>query len=85
MALPYFEKNELGIRLIVDGKPMLLRCGELRNSTSSSIEHLRPLWQSLKNMGVNSVIATFSWDLFEPEEGVFAYKLIDVLISDAEE
>jgi len=71
-------------RLMVDGKPFIMLSGELHNSTSSSLEYLLPKWELLKNMNLNSVIASISWEQFEPQEGVYDYTLIDGIIHEAE-
>jgi beta-galactosidase GanA len=70
--------------LMVDGKPFLMLSGELHNSTSSSLEYLLPKWNQLKNMNLNSVIASISWEQFEPQEGAYDYTLIDSIIRQAE-
>jgi beta-galactosidase GanA len=72
-------------RLQVDGKPFLMLSGELHNSTSSSLEYLSPVWEKLKTMHLNSVIASISWEQFEPQEGVYDYSIIDGIIRQAEE
>jgi beta-galactosidase GanA len=79
------QKEKNGYRLLVDGKPFVMLSGELHNSTSSSLEYMAPVWQKLKAMHLNSVIASISWEQFEPQEGVFDYSIIDGIIRQAEE
>ena len=57
--------------------------GELHNSSSSNIEYMKPVWDKLRKMNLNTVIASISWELFEPEEGKYDYTLVEGLINDA--
>ncbi|HQU86172.1 MAG TPA: DUF5597 domain-containing protein, partial [Pyrinomonadaceae bacterium] len=70
-------------QLIVNGKPFLIRGGELGNSSSSSAEYMKPHWEKLAKMNLNTVLVPFYWELIEPEEGKFDFTLIDELIRDA--
>lgn len=79
-TIPHLKNNQL----IVDGKPYLMIAGELHNSSASSIPYMEALWPKLKDLNLNTVLASVSWDQFEPEEGKFDYELIDDLIANAE-
>jgi hypothetical protein len=78
--LPYLKNNQLW----VNDKPYLMIAGELHNSSASSIGYMESIWPKLKSLHLNTVLATVSWDQFEPEEGKFDYQLIDYLIKNAE-
>ncbi|WP_304195445.1 DUF5597 domain-containing protein [Phocaeicola plebeius] len=83
---PFLLENEYGAKqLIVDGKPFLMLSGELHNSTSSTEEYAAPIFSDLKAMNLNSVIASIAWQQFEPQEGVYDYSLVDMLIKNAEQ
>jgi hypothetical protein len=41
---PYIDKSGSIPHLMVDGKPFLLLGGELRNSSTSSLETMKPIW-----------------------------------------
>ena len=69
--------------MIVDGKPFLVLGAELHNSSASSMEYMRPLWPKIAATNLNTVLATVSWELMEPEEGRFDFSLVDGLIQDA--
>ena len=69
--------------MIVDGKPYLVLGAELNNSSASSMEYVRPLWPKIAATNLNTVLATVSWELMEPEEGQFDFSLVDGLIQDA--
>jgi hypothetical protein len=46
-SLPHLRKQGTATQLVVDGKPFLVLGGELGNSTSSSLEYMRPVWLKL--------------------------------------
>ena len=84
-SLPHLSQEGDAVQLIVDDKPFLMIAGELHNSTASSEAYLETIWPKLTEMNLNTVLATVSWELFEPEEGIFDYSLVDVLINGARE
>ena len=72
--------------LYVNDKPFFARCGELHNSSSSSLEYMEEhVWPNLKDLHMNSVIAPIYWELIEPLEGEFRFELLDGLIRQARE
>lgn len=81
--LPHLEKRGAATQLLVDGKPFLVLAGELHNSSSSSREFLKPIWPKLERMNLNTVLAAVAWDLVEPQEGQFDFRLVDGLLEDA--
>ncbi len=72
-----------GTQLIADGEPMLLLGGQLHNSSPSSAEYMRPVWERLSAMHVGTVIGSASWELTEPVEGRFDFSLVDPQIEQA--
>jgi len=85
VQIPYLEKQGTASRLVVDGKPFLMIAGELHNSTCGGLEYMRPVWRRMAEKNLNSVIATVSWELVEPEEGKFDFILVDSTIIGARE
>ena len=70
-------------QLFVDNKPFIMLTGELHNSSASSVEYMKPIWDKLASMHLNTVIGTVSWELLEPEEGKFDFSLVDAQLKEA--
>lgn len=68
------------MRLVQDGKPLLLLGAELHNSQSSTPVALESSLKTARAMGMNAVIATVSWEQLEPEEGKFDFSEIDDIL-----
>lgn len=81
--VPHLQKQGSATQLIVDGKPFVMLAGELHNSSASSLEYMKPIWGRLAALNLNTVLATVSWELLEPEEGKFDFTLVDGLIQQA--
>src|SRR5215207_7340449 len=82
-GMPQLRRHGSATQLIVDGCPFLVIGGELRNSSSSSIEYMQPIWQRMRDLNINTVLTPVSWELIEPTEGQFDFKLVDDLLRDA--
>jgi beta-galactosidase GanA len=80
---PHLEKRGSATQLIVDGKPFLMLSGELHNSSSSSLEYMKPIWPQLAGMAINTAVTPLSWELIEPEEGKYDFALVDGLLDQA--
>jgi len=83
--LPHLEKRAGTTQLIVDGKPFVMLAGELFNSSSSSLEYMKPLWPRLAAIPLNTVLTPLSWELIEPTEGKYDFTLVDGLLGQARE
>ena len=81
--LPHLRKIKNGAQLIVDKKPFIINGGELGNSSASNTAYMAPMWPKLKKMNLNTVLAPVYWELLEPQEGKFDFKLLDDLIQEA--
>jgi len=81
--LPHLLETTVAKQLIVDGKPFLMRAAELQNSSLSSAEYMRKKWQKLKDMHINTILGSVSWDQIEPKEGNFDFTEIDAVVDDA--
>jgi beta-galactosidase GanA len=82
-SIPYLRKQGTATQLIVDGNPLLVLAGELGNSSSSSLDYMRPIWPKLAALKLNTVLVPVYWELIEPTEGKFDFALVDGLIQDA--
>jgi beta-galactosidase GanA len=81
--IPRLEKHGNASRMVVDGKPVLLLCGELHNSSTGGLDYMRPVWKRMSEKNLNSVIAAVSWELIEPIENSFDFTLVDSIIAGA--
>ena len=81
--IPYLRKQGGAVQLMVDDAPYLIIGGELHNSSSSSLAYMEPIWDRLKALHLNTVLAVVAWELVEPEEGIFDFSLVDGLIEQA--
>lgn len=84
-TIPFLQKNGGAVQLMVNDEPFLMIAGELHNSTSSTVEYMEPVWARLKSMNLNTVLAAVTWELLEPEEGIFDYHLVDEMLQKARE
>lgn len=82
--IPYLKNNGGAVQLMVDNKPYMMIAGELHNSSTSTIDYMKPIWDKMVKGNLNTVLAVVSWQQFEPIEGTFDYSLIDSMIREAE-
>ncbi len=82
---PHIEKCNGTHRLIVKGEPFIMLAGEVHNSNASSPEYMQQVWDKAQALGMNTLLLPISWELTEPEEGVFDFTLADGLIAQARE
>lgn len=69
--------------LEVKGKRFVALAGELHNSSSSDEAAMEAAWQKAEVLGMNTLAVPVSWELLEPEEGVFDFSQADSLIAQA--
>jgi beta-galactosidase GanA len=82
-APPHLRRQAGVTELVVDGRPFLIRGGELGNSSASNLEYLAPHWPRFRALRLNTILAPIYWDLLEPEEGRFDFTLVDGLVENA--
>lgn len=82
--LPYLDKKGNAPKLMVDGKPFIILGGELHNSTGTDKEALAKVWKEMKALNLNTVLAYAYWEMLEPQEGKFNFKLVDEAIAGAQ-
>lgn len=69
----------------IDGKPFVMFTGELHNSTSTSESYMKEIgvWEQMKKGNFNTVIASCSWNVIEPEQGKYDFTSVDHIIKNA--
>jgi len=78
---PKIVKKGNAYQMMVNGKPFLMRAGEIGNSSASTAEWLRThVWQQLVDANINTALVPAYWDLIEPVEDNFNFSLIDSVI-----
>lgn len=80
---PRLESHGQTTQFIVDGHPFLILGGELLNSSSSSLDYMKPIWPRMTALGLNTVITPLTWELIEPTEGAYDFALVDGLLAQA--
>ena len=65
--------------------PYIMVAGEVHNSASSTAEAMQPAWKKAEELHLNTVLIPVTWEMLEPEEGVFDYTAVDMLLAGARE
>ena len=66
--------------LIVNDTPFIILGGEVHNSNSSSAEYMESIWNKAENLGMNTLLVPVTWEMTEPEEGVFDFQLAKLTV-----
>ena len=83
---PKIIKHGNAYQLIVDGKPFLMRAGELGNSNASTVDYYdKIVVPNLLKQNINTALVPVYWDLIEPAEGKFDFSLVDHIIKTSEQ
>ncbi|CAH0024690.1 unnamed protein product [Clonostachys rhizophaga] len=78
--MPHLQRNENSKQLIVNGRPFLIRAGELQNSSLTSVEYMEPVWQKMIDTNINTLLGCVTWEMIEPEEDAFDFSILDEII-----
>ncbi|MBQ6679895.1 MAG: DUF5597 domain-containing protein [Lachnospiraceae bacterium] len=75
-------RNENGVFTFrLGGQPCLLLGGELHNSSASDPVYMeKRVLPALRRLRGNLILAPVYWEKLEPEEGVYDFTLVDVLV-----
>ncbi len=82
-AQPRLEHHGNWARIVANEKPMLMIGGELGNSSASTLDDIQRIFPYLKSLGLNTVLAPVSWELIEPQEGIYDFSTLDNIIIEA--
>ncbi len=82
-SIPYLKEQNGKKVLMVNDEPFIMLAGEVHNSNSSSVEYMEGVWEKADALGMNCLLLPVTWELTEPEEGVFDFSLVDGLIAQA--
>ncbi|EAT91635.1 hypothetical protein HBI56_012800 [Parastagonospora nodorum] len=85
--IPHLRKTKTSSQLIVHGEPFLMLSAELHNSTLSSAKYMADdkIWENMRDMHINTLLGSVSWEQIEPVEGQFDFSNLDAVISAARE
>ncbi|KAK7705222.1 hypothetical protein SLS64_008058 [Diaporthe eres] len=78
--IPHLAENENSKQLMVNGRPFLMRAGELQNSSLTSAEYMEPVWQKMVDTNINTLLGCVTWEMIEPQEGTFDFSVLDEII-----
>ncbi len=81
--IPYITQQGNRKVLMVDDAPFIMLAGEVHNSNSSSAACMEQVWNRAKELEMNTLLLPVTWELIEPQEGVFDFSLVDGLIQQA--
>jgi beta-galactosidase GanA len=80
--LPRLVGNDGRHALLVDGKPFLMLCAQVNNSSNYAAA-LDDVWPAMRELGVNTVQVPIAWEQVEPVEGEFDFSFVDTLLEQA--
>lgn len=83
--MPHLRKTKNSQQLIVNGEPFMMLAGELHNSSLSSAEYMSTVWPTMREMNINTLLGSVTWEMIEPEEGHFDFSELDKVILGARE
>ncbi|HWG21847.1 MAG TPA: DUF5597 domain-containing protein [Terracidiphilus sp.] len=75
--VPRVELHDGAGRLLVHGKPFLIRGGELGNSSAGTAAQADEILPRLARMHINTVLMPVAWEQMEPVEGQFDFSILD--------
>jgi Domain of unknown function (DUF5597)/Beta-galactosidase len=82
--IPAIVERDGRFALMVDGKPYLM-LGVQANNSSAWPAYLDKVWPAAVALHANTVELPIYWEQLEPEEGVFDFGLVDLILKQARE
>jgi hypothetical protein len=83
LRIPHLRKSKTSSQLMVNGKPFLMLAAELHYSSLSDPAYMQTVWQNTKDMSINTLLGSVTWEMIEPVEGQFNFAEADQVILDA--
>ncbi len=81
--IPHIARQNGHPVLMVEDRPFILLAGEVHNSDASCPAYMERIWDLAAGLGMNALLLPASWELIEPEEGVFDFSVPQALIDQA--
>ena len=83
MSIPKLIKQGNKTILTVKDKTFVALAGEVHNSDSSSVEYMEGIWKIADDLGMNTLLLPVTWEMVEPVEGQYDFKIVEDLILQA--
>lgn len=81
--LPQIKRFNGGYMLFVEGKPYIMFAAEVHNSAASSPEYMKIVWERVKELNCNTLLAPVYWNMIEKQENEFDFTMVKRLIIEA--
>lgn len=81
--LPRIIRNNNSFSFLVNEKPFLMLGGELHNSACTSPVYMQNVWKKVEELHCNTILAPVYWELIEPVEKHFDFRMVEHLITGA--
>jgi len=82
---PHIQMQNGTGEFIVDGRPFLIRGGELGNSSACTAAEADRIVPNVARLHVNTILMPVAWEQIEPKEGSFDFSILDHWIDVASE
>lgn len=82
-SLPHLRQQGSATQLVVDGRVLLMRGGEIGNSTATNPAYLRAFWPKFEALNLNTLLVPAYWDRIEPSEGTWDFSTVDEVVAQA--
>src|SRR5215469_3428614 len=82
---PHIQMQNGAAQLMVDGRPFMIRGGELGNSSAGTAAEADAIVPNVARLYVNTILMPVAWEQIEPKEGTFDFSILDHWIDVARE